>query len=64
MNCSQQSCDQGAKCVKIKCPLQGMDSNAVITLHSRLWNSTFIEVTELKRIKTRNNLFPKTRIWN
>ncbi|KAM9844918.1 integrin alpha-6-like isoform 2-T2 [Aulostomus maculatus] len=37
------SCDDGAKCVTIKCPLQGLDSNAVITLHSRLWNSTFIE---------------------
>ncbi|TNM97823.1 hypothetical protein fugu_014069 [Takifugu bimaculatus] len=37
------SCDQGAKCVKIKCPLRGMDSNAVITFHSRIWNSTFIE---------------------
>nr|XP_046263833.1 integrin alpha-6-like isoform X2 [Scatophagus argus] len=37
------SCDSGAKCVRIKCPLQGMDSNAVITLKSRLWNGTFIE---------------------
>ncbi|XP_034557972.1 integrin alpha-6-like isoform X2 [Notolabrus celidotus] len=37
------SCDDGAKCVKIQCPLGGLDSNAVITLHSRLWNSTFIE---------------------
>lgn len=41
-----QSCDNGAKCVKIRCPLQGLDSNAVFTLNSRLWNSTFIEVTE------------------
>lgn len=37
----------------IKCPLQGMGSNAVITLHSRLWNSTFIEVTEQKGRKTK-----------
>ncbi|KAK7945782.1 hypothetical protein WMY93_001510 [Mugilogobius chulae] len=37
------ACDRGAKCVKIKCPLRGLDSNAVITLSSRLWNSTFIE---------------------
>lgn len=37
------SCDNGAKCVKIRCPLQGLDSNAVFTLNSRLWNSTFIE---------------------
>ncbi|XP_077413012.1 integrin alpha-6-like isoform X2 [Vanacampus margaritifer] len=34
------SCDDGAKCVKIKCPLRGLDGNAVITLHSRLWNGT------------------------
>uniref|UniRef100_UPI0037E88D0B integrin alpha-6-like n=1 Tax=Semicossyphus pulcher TaxID=241346 RepID=UPI0037E88D0B len=37
------SCDSGAKCVKIQCPLQGLDSNAVITLNSRIWNGTFIE---------------------
>ncbi|XP_074544597.1 integrin alpha-6-like isoform X2 [Halichoeres trimaculatus] len=37
------SCESGAKCVKIQCPLVGMDSNALITLNSRLWNSTFIE---------------------
>ncbi|XP_015241563.1 PREDICTED: integrin alpha-6 isoform X1 [Cyprinodon variegatus] len=37
------SCDNKATCVTIKCPLGGLDSNAVITLTSRLWNSTFIE---------------------
>ncbi|XP_056148468.1 integrin alpha-6-like isoform X2 [Lampris incognitus] len=37
------SCDQRAACVEFRCPLRGMDSNAVITLHSRLWNSTFLE---------------------
>ncbi|XP_054480250.1 integrin alpha-6b isoform X2 [Anoplopoma fimbria] len=37
------SCDNGASCVKIRCPLRGLDSNAVITLTSRLWNSTFLE---------------------
>uniref|UniRef100_A0A8D2ZSW0 Integrin, alpha 6b n=1 Tax=Scophthalmus maximus TaxID=52904 RepID=A0A8D2ZSW0_SCOMX len=37
------SCDNGAQCVTIKCPLRGLDSNAVITVHSRLWNSTFIK---------------------
>lgn len=37
------SCDSGANCVTIKCPLGGLDSNALITLHSRLWNGTFIE---------------------
>ncbi|KAI3375067.1 hypothetical protein L3Q82_021581, partial [Scortum barcoo] len=38
-----QSCNKGAQCVRIMCPLRGLDSNAVITLHSRLWNGTFIE---------------------
>ncbi|XP_033961118.1 integrin alpha-6-like isoform X1 [Pseudochaenichthys georgianus] len=37
------SCGKGATCVRITCPLRGMDSNAVFTLNSRLWNSTFIE---------------------
>ncbi|XP_071774022.1 integrin alpha-6 isoform X2 [Centroberyx gerrardi] len=32
-----------ARCVVIKCPLQGLDSTAVIALRSRLWNSTFLE---------------------
>uniref|UniRef100_A0A8C9ZRN3 Integrin alpha-2 domain-containing protein n=1 Tax=Sander lucioperca TaxID=283035 RepID=A0A8C9ZRN3_SANLU len=40
-----QSCGDGAKCVPITCTLLGLDSNAVITLSSRLFNSTFIEVT-------------------
>lgn len=30
-----------------------MGSNAVITLHSRLWNSTFLEVMEQKGRKTK-----------
>lgn len=43
----------------IKCPLQGMSSNAVITFHSRLWNSTFIEVTEQKGRKRKQKIeFP------
>ncbi|XP_037314815.2 integrin alpha-6b [Pungitius pungitius] len=37
------TCGKGAKCVTIMCPLRGMDSNAVITLNSRLWDGTFIE---------------------
>uniref|UniRef100_A0A3Q4I6V1 Integrin, alpha 6b n=1 Tax=Neolamprologus brichardi TaxID=32507 RepID=A0A3Q4I6V1_NEOBR len=41
----RESCDDGAKCVTIRCPLRGLDSNAAISLHSRLWNSTFIEVS-------------------
>ncbi|XP_007565214.1 integrin alpha-6-like isoform X1 [Poecilia formosa] len=37
------SCDGTAKCVTIRCALGGLDRNALITLNSRLWNSTFIE---------------------
>ncbi|XP_051559138.1 integrin alpha-6b [Myxocyprinus asiaticus] len=37
------SCDDGAQCVTFKCPLMGMDSNAVISLRAYLWNSTFLE---------------------
>ncbi|XP_018094347.1 integrin alpha-6 isoform X1 [Xenopus laevis] len=36
-------CNNQANCVTIKCPLHGMDSNAVIKARSRLWNSTFLE---------------------
>uniref|UniRef100_A0A673YDY1 Integrin subunit alpha 6 n=1 Tax=Salmo trutta TaxID=8032 RepID=A0A673YDY1_SALTR len=32
-----------ARCVVIKCPLQGLDSSAVIALRCRLWNATFLE---------------------
>ncbi|XP_050971643.1 integrin alpha-6b [Labeo rohita] len=37
------SCENGAECVTFRCPLSGMDSNAVISLRAYLWNSTFIE---------------------
>ncbi|KAJ3580662.1 hypothetical protein NHX12_034282 [Muraenolepis orangiensis] len=37
------ACDSGAKCVELHCPLQGLDSNADIMIHARLWNSTLIE---------------------
>ncbi|KAG8432448.1 hypothetical protein GDO86_016913 [Hymenochirus boettgeri] len=36
-------CNSQAKCVTIKCPLIGMDSNAIIKARARLWNSTFLE---------------------
>ncbi|XP_042317013.1 integrin alpha-6 isoform X1 [Sceloporus undulatus] len=36
-------CNGEAKCVNIRCPLQGLDSKASIMLRSRLWNSTFLE---------------------
>ncbi|XP_054888664.1 integrin alpha-6-like isoform X1 [Poeciliopsis prolifica] len=37
------SCGSTANCVTIRCPLGDLDRNALITLKSRLWNSTFIE---------------------
>ncbi|XP_051745804.1 integrin alpha-6b isoform X2 [Ctenopharyngodon idella] len=37
------SCEDGAECIKFKCPLIGMDSNAVISLRAYLWNSTLLE---------------------
>ncbi|KAJ8011691.1 hypothetical protein DPEC_G00060870 [Dallia pectoralis] len=37
------SCEDGAKCVEIRCPLHDLGSNGVILLRSRLWNSTFLE---------------------
>uniref|UniRef100_A0A4W6FWN8 Integrin subunit alpha 6 n=1 Tax=Lates calcarifer TaxID=8187 RepID=A0A4W6FWN8_LATCA len=39
-----QTCENEIKCVVLKCPLQGLDGTT-IELRSRLWNSTFIEVT-------------------
>ncbi|XP_071977822.1 integrin alpha-6 isoform X2 [Engystomops pustulosus] len=36
-------CNSHARCVTIRCPLQGLDTNAVIGIRSRLWNSTFLE---------------------
>ncbi|XP_055015242.1 integrin alpha-6-like [Boleophthalmus pectinirostris] len=37
------TCSDGLSCVEIRCPLQGLDSNALIVLHSHLWNTTFTE---------------------
>ncbi|XP_068181278.1 integrin alpha-6-like isoform X2 [Antennarius striatus] len=37
------SCSDGLNCVEIRCPLLGLDSTALMVLHSRLWNSTFTE---------------------
>lgn len=39
-----QSCGSGAKCVTMKCLLGDFDYKATITLSSRLWNNTFVEV--------------------
>ncbi|KAM4556800.1 integrin alpha-6-like [Fundulus diaphanus] len=37
------SCDSGAKCATIKCPLGGLDNKASIIVTSYLWNTTFAE---------------------
>uniref|UniRef100_A0A7N6FC47 Integrin, alpha 6b n=1 Tax=Anabas testudineus TaxID=64144 RepID=A0A7N6FC47_ANATE len=44
------------KCKTITCPLQGLGSNAIITLHSRLWSGTFIEVKKSQELNTRTLL--------
>uniref|UniRef100_A0A673ZX26 Integrin, alpha 6b n=1 Tax=Salmo trutta TaxID=8032 RepID=A0A673ZX26_SALTR len=57
------SCEDGAKCVEIHCSLQGLDSNAVILLRSRLWNSTFLEVRHIRiRARVRVTVFPERRV--
>uniref|UniRef100_A0A3B3XME5 Uncharacterized protein n=1 Tax=Poecilia mexicana TaxID=48701 RepID=A0A3B3XME5_9TELE len=48
------SCGNGAKCVTMKCLLGDLDYKATITLDSRLWNNTFIEV--------RLTVFPERRL--
>ncbi|XP_030642416.1 integrin alpha-6 [Chanos chanos] len=37
------SCPDEARCVQIRCPLQGLDRTAAVILRARLWNSTFLE---------------------
>ncbi|XP_044062369.1 integrin alpha-6-like isoform X2 [Siniperca chuatsi] len=37
------TCSDELKCVEIRCPLLGLDSTAVMVLHSHLWNTTFTE---------------------
>uniref|UniRef100_A0A3B3VNX5 Integrin alpha-6-like n=1 Tax=Poecilia latipinna TaxID=48699 RepID=A0A3B3VNX5_9TELE len=48
------SCGNGAKCVTMKCLLGDLDYKATVTLDSRLWNNTFIEV--------RLTVFPERRL--
>uniref|UniRef100_A0A3Q1EUN0 Integrin alpha-6-like n=1 Tax=Acanthochromis polyacanthus TaxID=80966 RepID=A0A3Q1EUN0_9TELE len=37
------SCSDGLQCVEIRCPLLGLDSSALLVLHSHLWNATLAE---------------------
>uniref|UniRef100_A0A669CN69 Integrin, alpha 6b n=1 Tax=Oreochromis niloticus TaxID=8128 RepID=A0A669CN69_ORENI len=58
------SCDDGAKCVKIRCPLRGLDSNAAIIVHSRLSKDTLVKVsgcTQLLSLDWRLTAFPERR---
>ncbi|TKS72097.1 Integrin alpha-6 VLA-6 [Collichthys lucidus] len=38
-----KTCSDGLKCVEMRCPLLGLDTTAVLVLHSHLWNTTFTE---------------------
>ncbi|XP_064166998.1 integrin alpha-6-like isoform X1 [Anguilla rostrata] len=35
------TCSNEARCVEVRCPLQGLDSTAAVSLRFRLWNNTF-----------------------
>ncbi|KAL7863552.1 hypothetical protein SRHO_G00125360 [Serrasalmus rhombeus] len=37
------TCADELKCVELRCPLQAVDSTAVVILLARLWSSTFVE---------------------
>lgn len=37
------SCELGARCVRVQCPLLHMNNTATVTVRSRLWNSTLLE---------------------
>ncbi|CAG5989834.1 unnamed protein product [Menidia menidia] len=37
------TCSDGLRCVELNCPLLGLDSTAIVVLHSRLWNATISE---------------------
>lgn len=42
---SSQDCLLGsARCVLFQCPLHSFSGQAVLNIHARLWNSSFIEV--------------------
>uniref|UniRef100_A0A672NDA6 Integrin alpha-6-like n=1 Tax=Sinocyclocheilus grahami TaxID=75366 RepID=A0A672NDA6_SINGR len=60
------SCEDGAECITFKCPLMGMDSNAVISLRAYLWNSTFLEVSVIIQqfvlLQARVTVFPERKV--
>uniref|UniRef100_A0A8D3CGW6 Integrin alpha-2 domain-containing protein n=1 Tax=Scophthalmus maximus TaxID=52904 RepID=A0A8D3CGW6_SCOMX len=40
------TCSDGLRCVEVRCPLVGLDSDAVMVLHAHLWNTTLTEVIQ------------------
>uniref|UniRef100_A0A3P8RXC4 Integrin subunit alpha 6 n=1 Tax=Amphiprion percula TaxID=161767 RepID=A0A3P8RXC4_AMPPE len=63
------SCSDGLKCVEIRCPLLGLDSSALLVLHSRLWNATLAEVHHFCKmlfshmISTSSLKYPYVYMW-
>uniref|UniRef100_A0A8C1C4N2 Integrin, alpha 6b n=1 Tax=Cyprinus carpio carpio TaxID=630221 RepID=A0A8C1C4N2_CYPCA len=57
------SCEDGAECITFRCPLRGMDSNAVISLRAYLWNSTFLEVSVIIHIVSMNFIPSYNAVW-
>uniref|UniRef100_A0A3Q2QYV3 Integrin, alpha 6b n=1 Tax=Fundulus heteroclitus TaxID=8078 RepID=A0A3Q2QYV3_FUNHE len=55
------SCDSGAKCAMITCPLGGLDNKASIIVTSYLWDSTFAEVYIHIFIFVRLTVYPERR---
>ncbi|XP_055079725.1 integrin alpha-3-like [Periophthalmus magnuspinnatus] len=37
------SCEFGARCVRVECPLIDVNSTVTLTVRARLWNATFLE---------------------
>lgn len=45
-----QDCLLGsARCIVLQCPLHSFSGQAVLKVHARLWNSSFIEVKKKKK---------------
>uniref|UniRef100_A0A8C5AM22 Integrin alpha-6-like n=1 Tax=Gadus morhua TaxID=8049 RepID=A0A8C5AM22_GADMO len=55
------SCGSGASCVEFQCPLLGLDSNAALMFHARLWNGTLIEVRTRFKCEVKVTVFPERR---
>ncbi|TWW54880.1 Integrin alpha-6 VLA-6, partial [Takifugu flavidus] len=58
-----KTCTDGLRCVEIHCPLQGLDRTAMVVLHSRLWNTTFLEVKLTVFMEREIEYFTKVAWW-